>query len=47
MAILRVLWTGVVGVIRPIDKYLVERYFENTGISALMIFAARFALLIE
>ena len=28
-----------------LDKYLVERYFKNTGVSTLMIFAAAFALL--
>jgi ATP/ADP translocase len=28
-----------------IDKCLVERYFKNTGMSTLMIFAAAFALL--
>jgi uncharacterized membrane protein len=28
-----------------LDKYLVERYFKNSGVSFLMIFAAAFALL--
>jgi hypothetical protein len=28
------------------EKYLVERYFKNTGFSILMIFAIAFALLV-
>lgn len=29
-----------------LDKYLVERYFKDTGVSILMIFAAAFARLV-
>jgi len=31
------------GSVRPLDKYLVERYFKNTGFSILMLFAVTLA----